>query len=49
MADETVRVPARGEFLVRDGEVFEVLESDQQEYAEGEVGYLVWVKEPDGE
>lgn len=49
MADETVQVPARGEFLVRDGKVFEVLESEQQGYAEGEIGYLVWAKEPDGE
>lgn len=49
MADETVQVPARGEFLVRDGKVFEVLESDRREHVDGEFGYLVWVKEPDGE
>lgn len=39
-----VTVPTTGEYLVRNGKVMPVLESEFMDYVEGDVSYLVWVK-----
>ena len=44
MSEATVSVPAEGEYLVRDGKVIEVIESELTEIGTEDWRYSVWVE-----
>jgi hypothetical protein len=46
---DTVSVPAQGEYLVRDGKVIEVIESELMEIGTEDRRYSVWVTPEDDE